>query len=638
MSVPQELAGSSDPSLTPTPVAVRARRLRKEFELFTRPWDRLVQWGTLGRVRRGRLFVAVDDIDLTVAAGDAVGIVGVNGAGKSTLLKLICGVLYPSGGEVEVQGRLASLLELGTGFHPEFSGRANLVFNARFLGLHHDEIQARMDDIIAFADVGEFIDQPLRTYSTGMQLRLAFAVAAHTRPDVLVIDEALAVGDAAFTRKCIEHIRQFSAAGGTLLFATHDAGMLKSLCRHAILLEHGRVYAEGAPRDVLEVYNERLAGPVASVGACVREQLSTTTAPRRSGNCGALIRSVAFLGGDGGDRRAFISGEKVTVRVEVCFLTAVDNPTVGILIRDRLGHDVYGTNTHLLEVASGSFAAGETLVVSFAMRLELGAGEYELTVAAHTLDVHIHESYDWIDRIVSFRVLPSAAAASIGPACLHPRVVLERAAGPSPAASWSELLVGVFGAEVPAEIVINAAAEPWLFRGWYASEGEGDACFAWTRERFSFLIDLRGDTLEIEAGHQPGAQAPRRVDVRVWIFDHFLGAHVFEVTPPWSTLRVPVPIAFRQDAGVVTMELDGWSPRQIGFNDDDRTLGLQVRRLAVVQDETVARERAASGTASESDTQASSFPQGKQSVQDGPATARRARAPHRADAKSRRTV
>ncbi|MFQ5720218.1 MAG: ABC transporter ATP-binding protein [Acidobacteriota bacterium] len=571
-----EKVGSSRP-----PARVRLRHLRKEFEFFARPWDRLVQWASLGHVRRGTPFVAVDDVDLSIEAGESVGIVGANGAGKSTLLKLICGVLHPTAGSVEVDGRLAGLLELGTGFHPEFTGRANIILNARFLGLHRDEIEERLDDIIAFAGVGRFIDQPLRTYSTGMQLRLAFAVAAHTRPDLLVVDEALAVGDAAFTHRCVERIRRFHATGGTLLFATHDPGMLKTLCDRALLIDRGRILVEGSPQEVLELYNERIALPAGTEEILVQERERVAHAPHRSGNWSALIRSVELLGGPGEARRAFISGEKITIEVEVCFLTAVENPTIGILIRDRLGRDVYGTNTHLLQIASGSFAPGEKLVVSFVMPLELGAGEYSLTVAAHTLDVHVHDSFDWIDRVVSFKVLPAATADSIGPVRLSPRVVLARPRAPEAPADWAPLLEEVFGAPVPDRIRAGTAAGPWLFRGWYEPEGEGASAFAWTRERFSFLIDLRGETLEVDAGYRPDAGHSGLATVRVWVFDQFLGAFPVHPDSPGAALRVPIPAAARCAAAVVTMEVAGWSPRGIGLNEDDRTLGLCVRCIEV---------------------------------------------------------
>src|SRR5215831_17789840 len=238
---------------------LRVVRLRKEFHFYQRPWDRIIEWISGGRLQRSQIFVALKDITFHVAQGQAIGIIGANGAGKSTLLKIICGTLFPTAGHVELVGRVASLLELGAGFHPDFTGRQNIVFNARFLGLSDEEIHERMGAIIEFSELREFIDRPLRTYSSGMQVRLAFAVVANVNPRILIIDEALAVGDAYFQQKCIRCIRQFREEGVTLLFVSHDPTTVKTLCDEALLLHHGAVVDRGRPEKVLANYNTLIA-------------------------------------------------------------------------------------------------------------------------------------------------------------------------------------------------------------------------------------------------------------------------------------------------------------------------------------------------------------------------------------------
>ena len=243
-------------------IVLRVEGLSKEFRFYSHPWQRLLEWLSGGSIKRSQIFHALRDITFEVKRGSALGIVGVNGAGKSTLLKIICGTLYPTAGQVALSGRVASLLELGTGFHPDFTGRQNIFFNARFLGLKDEEIQDRMENILAFSELDAFIDRPLRTYSSGMVLRLAFAVMANVDPQLLIIDEALSVGDAYFQQKCIQRIRQFREQGVTLLFVSHDPGAVKTLCTEALLLHQGKLLDTGRPDDVLAGYNTLIARQV----------------------------------------------------------------------------------------------------------------------------------------------------------------------------------------------------------------------------------------------------------------------------------------------------------------------------------------------------------------------------------------
>lgn len=235
-------------------VSIEARNLSKAYRIYDRPHDRLLQMVTLGRVRRFREFNALSDVSLTVHRGETVGIVGRNGSGKSTLLQILCGTLQPSAGTLRVNGRLSALLELGAGFDPRFSGRENVYLNGAILGLSHDEMSERFDSIAAFAGIGDFIDQPVRTYSSGMYVRLAFATAVSVDPDVLVVDEALAVGDEAFQRKCVARIEKIQDNGGTILFVSHSAQQVVQLCNRAVLIEDGEKLLDGDPKTVTGAY------------------------------------------------------------------------------------------------------------------------------------------------------------------------------------------------------------------------------------------------------------------------------------------------------------------------------------------------------------------------------------------------
>ncbi|HQP68650.1 MAG TPA: ABC transporter ATP-binding protein [Quisquiliibacterium sp.] len=240
---------SSDP-------IIDVRHVSKHYPIYARPADRLLQMFARGRRRYYREFRALDDVSFAVERGQTLGVIGRNGAGKSTLLQIVCGTLAPTSGTVQVNGRIAALLELGTGFNPEFSGRDNLAINAAILGLSPAQIAERTDDILAFADIGEFIDQPVKTYSSGMYVRLAFSVAIHVSPDILIVDEALAVGDAFFQTKCMQRMKRMLDDGVTMLFISHDIAAVKALCRQVLWLERGTVRAHGPTTEVAALYTQ----------------------------------------------------------------------------------------------------------------------------------------------------------------------------------------------------------------------------------------------------------------------------------------------------------------------------------------------------------------------------------------------
>jgi lipopolysaccharide transport system ATP-binding protein len=268
-------------------IAIRVRGLSKCYPIFDRPQDRLKQMLVRGRRKYYRDFWAVRDIDLDVYRGETVGIIGRNGSGKSTLLQLICGTLMPTSGSVEVSGRTAALLELGSGFNPDFTGRENVYMNGAILGLHNEEIDARFDDIAAFADIGDFIDQPIKTYSSGMHVRLAFAVAVCVDPDILVVDEALAVGDEAFQRKCFARIEQIQERGGTILFVSHSLQTVVQLCLRAMLFERGELLLEGRPRHVTAQY-QRLVNASPEAALRISEEIKSPAAPQTGDPTAAL--------------------------------------------------------------------------------------------------------------------------------------------------------------------------------------------------------------------------------------------------------------------------------------------------------------------------------------------------------------
>lgn len=399
-----------------TPV-LKAANLGKMYKRYRHPSHRLLEWLTADRVVRHQARWVLRHLDIEAEAGECVGVIGQNGSGKSTLLKILAGVTQPSEGAYEIKGRTSALLELGLGFHPDFTGRQNARMAARLMGLSPAEIEASLPEVEAFAEIGDYFDQPVRTYSSGMHVRLAFSSATAVRPEVLIVDEALAVGDIYFQHKCFDRLRRFKKAGTTILFVSHDPGSVKSLCDRAVLLDRGETQAAGPAGEVLEHYNALIAKKEAgqAILKIENEQGRPTT---RSGSQEIRIEEIQLLDGDTHPARAFLSGETAAIRVRIRARKALPFPTVGFLIRDVKGNDVFGTNTYHLGISGPDLAEGESAAIRFETQLQLGPGRYTVTAAVHTLDTHLECNYDWWDRVIGFEVVPAPGAQSVGVALL----------------------------------------------------------------------------------------------------------------------------------------------------------------------------------------------------------------------------
>ncbi len=378
---------------------IHVANIEKSFRLYRKPADRLKE--ILTRQPRHQVFKALDRLSFSVAEGETLGIIGRNGAGKSTLLKLLTGVLLPDAGEIRIKGKITGLLELGTGFHDEFSGRQNIFLNGTYLGLSREETAEREAEIIAFSELGDFIDEPMKTYSSGMIMRLAFAIAIHANPRAFVIDEALSVGDAYFQHKCIERIRAFKQQGGAIIFVSHDMNAVKLLCDRVLLLERGRELECGEPEAVINSYNFLIAR--LSQG----KQLERREQGRQSeyGNLKARIRKVELTAEGLGELNTVISGMALEIRIGIEALTELPELTAGFLIRDKYGQDIFGTNSYLLGHRL-ALQPGERRQLCFRLpAFNLGPGKYSLTAALHTSDTHLEECYHWRDGAVNFEVV-----------------------------------------------------------------------------------------------------------------------------------------------------------------------------------------------------------------------------------------
>lgn len=373
---------------------LQVTNLSKAFALYSKPSDRLLEALT-GRERHV-VHQAIDRLNLSLMPGEAVGLIGPNGAGKSTLLKLISGVLEPDEGRIEATGRITGLLELGTGFDPELTGRDNIRLNARLLGLSESEIRAMEAEVIAFAELGESIDRPVRTYSSGMAMRLGFSTAFHVRPAAFIVDEALSVGDARFQHKCIKKIQDYLAQGGALLFVSHDLNAVRRLCSRVLVLNAGRVVFEGAAREAVQAYYELLS-------LKPDEQPTEALGQRPEGYGTGEARIAALHWRAPLPARQAQSGDTLTLELEIQSQIDLAHASVGVLIRDRMGQDLFGVNTAMLGEGV-HLKAGATTRLAFEISLALGPGAYSVTVAIHTDETHHDHCLHWWDEALSFEV------------------------------------------------------------------------------------------------------------------------------------------------------------------------------------------------------------------------------------------
>ncbi len=386
---------------------VLVQNVSKSYHLYRRPSDRILELLPFIRKTFRSDFWALRDVNLKVERGEFMGIVGPNGSGKSTLLQVLSGILQPTTGRVATQGRIAALLELGAGFNPEFSGRENVYINGEIMGQPRRDIDRVFPLIEAFAEIGEFIDRPVKEYSSGMYVRLAFSTAIHVDPEILVVDEALAVGDAIFANRCVQKFEELKRRNVTVLFVSHDLGLVKRLSDRAVLMLNGRVEAEGSPKEVVNRY----------VGIVLERQRSEEKreatgllTSHRHGDGASQVIEAQLLDARGEGCSVFQSGEAATVRVRVRIHRPLDEPVVGILVRNRLGIDVFGTNTRLEKRTFGHFEPGDVLEVTFTFHCLLTQQEYTLTVATQHWDGY---SQDWLDDVLSFQVLDSKGASGL---------------------------------------------------------------------------------------------------------------------------------------------------------------------------------------------------------------------------------
>ena len=404
--------------------SIKINRLGKAYKQYPTRWSRLLEWFSPFKIIKHQLKWVLQDLTFSVSPGEAVGIIGINGAGKSTLLKMITGTTQPTTGNIAITGRVVALLELGMGFHPDFTGRQNAYMAGQLLGMSAIEITGLMSSIEAFAEIGDYIDQPVRIYSSGMQMRLAFSVATAHRPDVLIIDEALSVGDAYFQHKSFDRIRKFSKEGTTLLIVSHDKEAIQSICDRALLLSAGRLVMQGNPEQVMDYYNALIAEKEnQSVQQTLQADGKVQTV---SGTGEATVQDIALISTEGARIEVIDVGSEVTLQVTVAINRPIPRLVLGYMIKDRLGQPIYGTNTHIKKQAVENVLPGESLIYDFKFALNLGPGTYSIATALVSTDTHLENNYEWRDLALLFTVINIDHDYFIGNCWMDPTLEIQR--------------------------------------------------------------------------------------------------------------------------------------------------------------------------------------------------------------------
>ncbi len=400
-------------------IAISVRGLTKAYRLFGHPGDRVKQFFSLGLKQYHSEFTALKDVSFDIKRGETVGIIGRNGSGKSTLLQLICGILKPTFGTVQVNGRISALLELGAGFNPEFTGRENVYFQGALMGIRKEEMDARFDGIAAFADIGEFIDQPVRTYSSGMYVRLAFSVVIHVQPDILIVDEALAVGDVVFQHKSRKRLQELVDDGTTLLLVSHDRSIITSACSRGIFLNKGQMLMDGLPSDVFDYYHALIAKGNERIQ---QNRLASGRAQVVSGTGEARVENIRLLDQNNRELDTLEVGMPVVLEFQVCTYQPIPRLVLAFEIRDRLGQIIFNTNTNCFGKSPENILAGTSHVFRFYLLANMGPGSYSIACFLTGTNDRFSSNYESRELAYFFDLLNQSNPYFLGSAWLSPEL------------------------------------------------------------------------------------------------------------------------------------------------------------------------------------------------------------------------
>ena len=418
-------------------IAIQADKLEKAYKLYDKPSDRLKEALGLNRKKKYKEHYALKGVDLTIYQGETVGIIGTNGSGKSTILKIITGVLNPTGGSVKVNGRISALLELGAGFNMEYNGIENIYLNGTMIGFSKKEIDAKMEDILGFADIGDYVYQPVRTYSSGMFVRLAFAVAINIEPEILIVDEALSVGDVFFQAKCYHKFEEFKTLGKTIVFVSHDLSSISKYCDRVMLLNQGVKLGEGSPKEMIDAYKQVLVGQYtpheeeehsllnddeitaaaafsvssgSTKGAGIKEQsahegIQVNPDLLEYGTKAAVIEDYGITDEEGRNTGAILKGQECTIHMKVRFYQDIEAPIFAYTVKNIKGVEITGTNTMIEKAFLEPVKAGSVKIISFTQTVNLQGGEYLLSLGVTGFEKEEFQVYHRLYDVMNMTVI-----------------------------------------------------------------------------------------------------------------------------------------------------------------------------------------------------------------------------------------
>jgi lipopolysaccharide transport system ATP-binding protein len=396
---------------------LEVKNISKIYKIYKNNFDRLKEIFTNNSYHKE--FTANKNISFDLYEGETLGIIGVNGAGKSTILKIIAGVIDPTSGEIIRHGKVTALLELGTGFNQEMNGYDNIYLNGTLIGMTKQEIGNKIESIIEFSELGDYIYEPIKSYSSGMSMRLAFSIAIFSNPKILIVDEALSVGDAHFAAKCTKALRERKAENMSIIYVSHDLNSLKLLCDRVILLNHGQISKDGNPEEVINSYNFLI-----SKLNDQDEKMSIKNTTKSSyGTFDTEITQVSIKGEDSLSN-LISSGENVKIDIKIKSKKDLSNMTIGIMIRDKFGQDIFGTNSFHHKIAI-DFKKDRDYICSFEMPLNIGVGKYSITTAVHSNETHLDNCSHWLDHATDFEVAGIKGNLFVGICKLTPQIHLK---------------------------------------------------------------------------------------------------------------------------------------------------------------------------------------------------------------------
>ena len=403
-------------------VAIQVKGLEKAYKLYDKPSDRLKEALGFGRKKRYKEHYALKGVDMTIYQGETVGIIGTNGSGKSTILKIITGVLNPTGGSVHVNGRISALLELGAGFNMEYNGIENIYLNGTMIGFSKKEIDAKMDDILNFADIGDYVHQPVKTYSSGMFVRLAFAVAINIEPEILIVDEALSVGDVFFQAKCYHKFEEFKEMGKTIVFVSHDLSSISKYCDRVVLLNQGVKLGEGSPKEMIDAYKQVLVGQYVQAAddhSLLSDKEITAAAAAAAGTVkgevnpelleygtkDAMITGYKITDDMGRETSALLKGKECTITMQVHFEHDIEAPIFAFTIKNIKGVEITGTNTMVEKAFLSPVRAGSDMEITFTQKIDLQGGEYLLSFGVTGFEKEEFQVYHRLYDVINMTVI-----------------------------------------------------------------------------------------------------------------------------------------------------------------------------------------------------------------------------------------